>query len=196
MVDYRINLAKSLTSTVEERDRFYNRMLIYLVLGAAALIFVAYVSTINLLDYIENKQAHSQLLASASAEKGVDKAAFKNTDRAYARLQTYSSQISTLRVLLGQRKNSLPVVSNLFMDLPNEVILQSLIVDKDKLMFGLTMPPASIKSGDPVRKLKATWERNEELMTRVSTIRPLTGERRTVGGKSVFYVKFECILKK
>lgn len=194
MVDYRINLAKTLTSSVEERTRFYNNMLIYLLFCSSALVFVAYASTSNLLDFAGNKRAHTRLLAEASAETGVDKSAFKNTNQAYTELQAYSGRISEVRQVLGQRVELLPVVHNLFLDLPDKVVLQSFSATKDKMAFGLTMPPASVGAGDPVRKLKAAWESNEELMKRVASIRPLTGERRTMGEESVFYVKFECVL--
>ena len=42
MVDYRINLAKTLTSTPEQRRKFYNGMIIYLSVCAAGLVYVAY----------------------------------------------------------------------------------------------------------------------------------------------------------
>lgn len=195
MVDYRINLAKSLTSTVEERVRFYNGMLIYLVLCSAILVGVVYTSTVNLLGFSENKWARAHLLDSASEKMGVDKAVFKNTDRAYAELQSYSVHLSKLRQALEQQQELLPVVRNLFVDMPKDIVLQSLLADNGRIAFGLTMPPVSTERGDPVRQLKVAWENNEELTKRVSAIRPLTGERRTVGDKSVFYLKFECILK-
>lgn len=196
MVDYRINLAKGLTSSAEERTRFYNGMLIYLVFCAAALVYVAYAASVNLVDYVGNKREYRRLLASISAETGVDKAAFKNIDRAYAELKSYSGQIETLKQVLGQRVQLLPVAYNLFSDLPDDVALQGLVANKAKMDFGLTMPPASGELGDPVRKLKSAWEANEELMKRVATIRPLAGERRTMGEESIFYVKFECVLNK
>jgi hypothetical protein len=196
MVDFRINLAKTLTSSAEERTRFYNVMLIYLILCSTMLGIMAYVSTANFLDFMGNRHERSRLLASASAKTGVDKSDFKNTDQAYAELKAYSGQLSELRQVLGQQERVLPIVHNLFVDLPEDVILQSLLVSDSKLAFGLIMPPASAEAGDPVRKLKTAWESNEELMKGVTSIRPLIGERRTMGAESVFYVKFECILKK
>ncbi len=193
--DCRINLAKELTSSTEERVRFYNRMLIYLVICAAGLVLVAFLSSWNLKNYIENNHEHAQLLNSSSIVSGLNPSAFKNPDNTYDELRNYSNQIIILKQELGSRVQLLPVVHNLFVDLHKNITLQSLSASKDKLAFGLIMPPPSA-GADPVRDLRTAWEANEELMKRVSTIRPITGERRTIGKKSVFYVQFECILNK
>jgi len=196
MVDYRINLSKTLTSTVEERTRFYNGMLVYLALCSVALVFVIYISTVNSLNFLENKRDRARLLVEVSAQTGVDKTAFKNTTQAYAELEAYSKQLNELRLVLMHRRAQYPIISNLFLDLPDSVVLQSLLMKEGKLSFGLTMPSASAEAGDPVRKLKTTWGQNKELMKHVVSIRPITGERRTIGTESVFYLKFECVLKK
>lgn len=194
--DYRINLAKSLTSSIEDRTRFYNGMIIYLALCFAVLVYVAYASSANIHSYIENKQEHRRLLASASAVSGFDAEAFKNPDKAYAALQEYSNQIDMLKRVIAQRVQLLPVIHNLFAELPKGASLQSFSANKDKIMFGVVVPPSSGAAGDPVRQLTAAWEGNEELMRRVASIRPINGERRTMGAETVFYVQFECILKK
>jgi hypothetical protein len=194
--DYRINLAKDLTSTVEERTRFYNGMLIYLVICSAFLVYTAYFASINVQKYLKNRHEHLQLLRTASAVSGIELAAFRNPDKIYTDLETHALQITALKKALSQRVQLVPVIHNLFVDLPEGVSLQSLSANKSKMSFGLVMPPPSEEAGDPVQQLRAAWEKNEELMKRVSTIRPVTGERQTMGSRSVFFVQFECILEK
>jgi hypothetical protein len=192
--DFRINLAKDFTSSAEERSRFYHMMLIYLACCAVLLVLVAYLTSLNLTEYVQNKSEQRRLVASTAAS-GVDKAAFRDPQQTYTELNADSTQIGTLKKMLGQRVQLLPVVHNLFLDLPPDVALQSLSADKSKLSFGLVTPPVSDEAGDPVKKLRAAWESNEELMKRVVSIRPVNGERRMLGSRAVFYVQFECILK-
>lgn len=196
MVDYRINLAKTLASTPEQRRKFYHGMLIYLVVCSAAMVYVAYLSSINLKRFLDARWERAQLRATAASVAGLDASAFKNPDKTYGDLQAYSGRIVALKTALGERTHLLPIIHNLFADLPDGVVLQSLSADKGKVSFGLAMPPPSEEAGDPVRKLKTAWEKNEELMKSVASIRPLTGERRTSGEVSVFHVQFECVLKK
>ena len=80
------------------------------------------------------------------------------------------------------------------MDLPDGVVLQNLVASKNKITFALAMP-TSVNADDPVRDITRKWEKNEDLKKSVSSIRPLTGERRTQGDESIFYYQFECILK-
>jgi len=195
-VDYHINLAKGMTSSEEDRGRFYNGMLIYLVTCAVLMVGVAYLSSVNLKRYVDNNRHLKQLLSSASADSGLNVNAFKNPERIYSELDLYSGKITGLKKVLSHRVQLLPVVHNLFVDLPEGVTLQSLSANKSNLSFGLIMPPSSEQAGDPVRDLRSSWETNKELMRRVATIRPVTGERRMIGSKSVFYVQFECILNK
>jgi hypothetical protein len=195
-VDYRINLAKDLTSSVEDRTKFYNRMLMYLVSCAVLLVSVAYLASMNFSIYLANKAEARQLLATAAAVSDLDQAAFKNPDTIYKELEVHSREIASLRQILGRRVQLLPVVHNLFLDLPADVSLQTLSANKTKVSFGLVMPLPTQDSGDLVRELKESWEKNAELMRRVNTIRPLTGERRTIGDKSLFFVQFECVLNK
>ena len=57
MVDYRINLAKSVTSTPEQRRKFYNGMILYLSVCAAGLVYVAYTASFNIKEgYRANRQ--------------------------------------------------------------------------------------------------------------------------------------------
>lgn len=194
--DFRINLAKDMTSTEEDRVRFYNGMLIYLVICAAAMVFTAYLSSVNIVRYVQNNRECSHLLSTVCSVSGLEASSFKDPGETYAALEDYSRRIESLRQALGRRVQLLPVVHNLFVDLPDGMVLQSLSANKSKLAFGLSMPPPSEQSGDPVRDLRSAWEKNDELMKRVASIRPVTGERRTIGTQSIFYVQFECILKK
>lgn len=194
-IDYKINLAKDLTSTPEERQRFYNGMLIYIAVSAIVLVGVAYLSSMNVRTWVENKREREHLLSSVTMSSGVDFATFKDPGRLYDELEGYSQKIKQLELALEQRVQLLPIVHNLFIELPKGVALQSLAANRNKVEFGLVMPPSSA-GNDSVRALREAWEKNIELMTRVATIRPVTGERRTVGTESKFYVQFECILNK
>lgn len=193
--DFRINLAKDLTSSAEERTRFYKGMLIYLLLCSVLLVSVAYAASSNLRSYMKNKAEQQQLRTTTLAVTGLDPAVFKNPIPIYTALESHYRKIASLKKVLGQQVQLLPVVHNLFLDLPEGVALQSLSANKNAVSFGLVMPPPS-QDADPVRDLREAWEKNEELMKRVATIRPVTGERRTIETVSVFYVQFECVLKK
>lgn len=193
--DFGINLAKDLTSSDEERNRFYNSMLIYLAICAVFLVLVAYLTSMNVMTYLNNRAEHEQLVITTTAVSGIERSDFKNPELVYTELETYSRRIEVLKRLLGKRVQLLPIVYNLFSDMPEGVALQSLSADNAKLSFGLVMPSLSGQT-DAVKELRAAWESNEELMRRVSSIRPLTGERRTMNGNTVFYVQFECLLKK
>lgn len=195
MVDFQINLAKSLTSTPEQRQRFYNGMLIYLVTCAALMVLVAYLTSINMKRFFDASKEHDQILATATAVSGLDLSTFRRPDQAYAGLKTCSDQISDLKNALGGRVQLLPVIHNLFLDLPEGVVLQSLTADDSKMYFDLSIPPSE-DADDPVRRLTQTWGKNKVLTKSVSSIRPVKGERRTMGGKSKFYYKFECVLNK
>lgn len=193
--DYRINLARELTSSGEERQRFYNGMLIYLALCSAVLVLTAYLSAVNLKRYIENKRELSQLLATASAITGMDVATFKHPDKVYQELELYAGRLASSKQALSAQVRLLPVVHNLFESLPEGVALLNLSANRKAVSFGLAMPMASEESGDPVRKLKAAWEGNPALMEKVAAIRPVTGERRSMGSTPVFFMQFECTLR-
>ncbi|MEA2068886.1 MAG: hypothetical protein U9P12_06785 [Verrucomicrobiota bacterium] len=197
MADFRINLAKTVVNSPEERQKFYNGMLIYLVLCAAAMVYVAYLSSINLTKaYRANKQ--SRLLAkTVSASSGYGKAFYKNPDKVYGELDIYASDLEVLRSALSRRSHFLPVMSQLFSDFPEDVALQGLTASASskKISFGLVVPLSDQEKGDPVRQLQTLWSGNDELMQRVLSIRPITGERRMMGGQPAFFVQFECVLK-
>ncbi len=194
--DYKINLAKDLTSSIEGRVKFYNGMLIYLAICAALLVCVAYLASVNIKTFLDNSREQRQLLATSMAVAGLEADTFKNPSGTYAELESYSRRIASLKRSLGQRVQLLPVIHNLFLDLPENVALLNLAGNKTKLEFGLVMPAPSEQAGDPVKDLREAWESNEELMRRVISIRPTTGERRTIGEESMFFVQFECVLKK
>ena len=195
-VDFKINLAKDLCSSAEQRERFHRTMVLYVIFCGLALIVSAYYSSINFTQYVINRQERSKLMMTTLAISGLDGSAFKNPTKTYDEVQKYSDELATLRLALGQRTQLLPVLHHLFKDLPDDVVLQNLSTGKGKLVFGLNMPPATEGANDSVRELKAIWERNEEIMKRVSSIRPVKGQRRTIGENSVFNVQFECVLKK
>lgn len=193
--DYTINLAKDITSSPQKRSRFYNGMLSYLVACAGALVCVAYFSSINTMKYLKTRQEGLQQLKTTAAITGIPESAFGNPDAMYAGLEQQAIQVASLKKALEQRAQLLPVIRNLLLDLPEGVSLQSLSANRDKMSFGLVMPPPSEEAGDPVKQLRVAWEQSEELMARVASIRPVTGERRRVGSESVFYVQFECVFK-
>jgi hypothetical protein len=197
MTDYRINLAKSIVSSEEERQKFYNGMLIYLVLCAAAMVYVAYLSAASFLEaHRSNKQ--SQALFSAVAESSeFSKTFYKNPGDAYQELEVYATDLEILHKALAERSHFLPVMSQLFSDFPEGVALQGLSASAEnrKISFGLVLPLSDQTKADPVRQLQSTWSGNQELMQRVKSIRPITGERRMLGDEPVFFVQFECLLK-
>jgi hypothetical protein len=194
--DFQINLAKDLTSSVEDRATFYNRMLIYLVACAAFLVFVAYFASTNIMKYIDNQSVMRQLEQTTVSVSDVSKEDYKDPETALAELEIYSRRIGKLKSLLGVRVQILPVIHNLFVDLPEEVMLQNLSANRSRITFGMVMPAPSEEDGDLVTEMTDIWEKNEELMSRVVSLRPVTGERRMLGAKPVFFVQFECTLKK
>ncbi|HEY5653691.1 MAG TPA: hypothetical protein VIR63_04910 [Pontiella sp.] len=195
-IDYHINLSKDQTSTPEARKQFYNGMLIYLCLCFAALVLVAYLSSINIRSYVENKQDQNGLMKEVKAVCGIEEDSFRNPDKIYKALNADALQLQKLKQVLGRRTHLLPVIHSLFMELPEGVVLQDLSANRNKIVFDLVMPQVSEEAGNPVRDLQKAWEENKDLKQRVATIRPQTGERRSFGGETRFFVQFECILKK
>ncbi len=197
MSDYRINLVKSVVSSEEERQKFYNGMLIYLVLCFAAMVYVSYLSAKSFLEaHRVNKQ--SQALVNTVAESsGFSKTFYKNPADAYRELEVYSADLDLLRAALSERSHFLPVMTQLFSDFPEGVALQGLSASavNKKISFGLVLPLTDQTKADPVRQLQTMWSGNTELMQRTQSIRPITGERRMVGDEPVFFVQFECLLK-
>lgn len=195
-VDFNINLAKDITSSEEERLKFYNGMLVYLVVCAALLVLSAYLTSLNLNAFLQNRDERKTLIETTVAVSGVQEDAFKNPEAAYVELDMYSRKVRSLKKLLGQRVQLLPIVNNLFSEMPSGVALQNLAANKTKVTFGLIMPPPSDEGGDLSKDLREAWEKNEELMRHVTSIRALTGERQTVGSELMYHIRFECILKK
>ena len=196
MVDYRINLAKTLTSSPEKRLKFYNGMLIYLVTCAAIMVLVAYFSSINIKRFVDLRVERKQIEEASSALTGLDDTAFRRPELVVNEIKSLSDQIASLRNALGQRVHLLPIIHNLVLDLPKGVIFHGIVATDRKMVFDLAMPPPSEDEADPVRKLTRTWENNEFLKNNVESIRPVKGERRTVGGTSIFHYQFECIITK
>lgn len=195
-VDFRINLAKGMTSNPEERARFYNGMLIYLLICFIGLSVVGYIGNINIRHAVQNHRKQALLVQTAASVSGVSADAFQNPAALFQQLEDQAFDVAELKKALGQRVRLLPIIHNLFADLPEGVSLQSLTANKESMAFGLVTPPSSDDADDPVALLSAAWENNEELSKRVESIRPIKGERRTSGTTSVFYVQFECVLKK
>ena len=197
MTDFRINLAKTSVSSAEERQKFYNGMLVYLVLCAAVLVYVAYLSSVHIMEAYHANKENRMLVKTVSASSSFSKAFYKSPEKAYQNLEVYAADLDVLRTALSQRSQFLPVMSQLFSDFPEDVALQSLSASANskKLSFGLALPLSDREKGDPVRKLQASWSGNEALMQQVHSIRPVTGERRMVGDRPTFFVQFECILK-
>ena len=194
--DFRINLSKEMTSSPEERSRFYNGMLIYLLICFVGLATMGYFGSINIQHLLENLQNKALLEQTVCAVSGVHIDDFKNPNELFRQLEDQAVDIAQLKRALKQRVCLLPVIHNLFSDFPKGVSLESLSANKQKLSFELIMPLSSDDTEDPVALLSAAWESNENLMKRVATIRPVKGERRTIGSSSFFFVQFECMLAK
>jgi len=197
MTDYRINLAKTMASTPEARRKFYNGMLVYLVCCALGLVYVAYLSSLNIIEGIAASRQRTVLIKTVNAVSEFNKEFYKNPNEAFQMLNSYTSDLGILQTALSERSHFLPVIGQLFADFPDDVAMQGLTASAatKKLSFGLALPLSNQEQGDPVRKLQGMWTGNEELMNRVNSIRPVTGERRVVDGKPVFFVQFECVLK-
>jgi hypothetical protein len=197
MTEYRINLAKSLTSTPEGRKRFYYGMLIYQALCAGLMVNVIYLSSFSIIDGLRASRNKRNLVKSVTSVSEFSKSFYKNPEQAYAELALYSEDLTTLRSALAGRSYFQPVISQLFAEFPEGVALESVTasVASKKVSFGLVVPLSDEEGGDAVRKLQAAWTANEELMKRITNIRPTTGERRVVAGKPVFFVEFECLFK-
>ncbi len=192
MVDYHINLAKTLTSTPEQRRRLYNGMILYLFLCAIGMIYTAYTASSSVMDaYRSDRQRRSRIKA-VSSVSDFGKAFYKNPDKAYIELQLYAGDLDLLKTALGQRTHFLPVLNQLFSDFPDDVAVESLTasVSKNSVVFGL------VGSGKSVKAQQLAWKKNTNLNKLVSSIKQVTGEQRMVAGKPVYFVRFECILKK
>ena len=196
MSDFNINLAKGVASSPAARARFYWGMIVYLCVCALGLGLAAYFLVVNLCSYIDTSRQKRAIVFRAIADTELTRRDFDRPDTQYQKLSEPSAKLKELKMLLEQRVQLMPVVHNLFAELPTGVVLQSLSANQEKMLFGLVLPDSSVlDADDPVRSLSGKWEANDELMERVKSIRPVTAERRSTGSSSVFYVQFECVLK-
>lgn len=197
MVDFNINLAKTMVSSPEQRQKFYNRMLIYLIICAAAMVYVAYLGSRNLLQAIHANRERQVLIGVDTAVSDSGKAFYRNPDRTYQELDAYAKDLETLRDLLLKRAHFLPVLNQLFVDFPDNIALQHLTATASSktIEFGLVAPLFDEKGGNPVSALQAQWKGNDELLSRTTGVRQVTSERRLVGDTAAVFVKFECVLK-
>jgi hypothetical protein len=197
MADFNINLAKTMVSTPEERQRFYNRMLIYLVICAAALVYVSYLASLNVVEAVRSNREHQMLMGidAAVSESGRD--FYKNPDQTYEELDVRAKDLEILRGLLAKRAQFLPVLSQLFLDFPADIALQDLTATASSktIQFGLVAPYLDEDGESPISKLQAQWKGNKEILARTTGIRQVTSERRMVGDMAAVFVTFECTLR-
>ena len=191
MVDYRINLAKTVVSTPEQRRKFYNGMMIYLVFCAAGLVYTAYLASSNVIEAYSASRQRRQMVKAVSSASGFSKTFYKNPDKAYDELKLYAEDLATLKTAFAQRTHFLPVLNQLFADFPEDVAVENLeaSVAGNSIAFGLVGPGKSVKAQ------QLAWKQNAELNALVRSIKQVKGEPRTVAGLPVYFVKFECVLK-
>jgi len=191
MVDYRINLAKTVVSTPEQRRKFYNGMIIYLSLCAAGLVYVAYLASSNVMEAYNAGRQRRHMVKAASSVSGFSKTFYKNPDKAYDELKLYAGDLALLKTAFAQRTHFLPVLNQLFADFPEDVAVESLEASAtgNRIAFGLVGPGKSVKAQ------QLAWKQNSGLNGLVRSIKQVKGEQRTVGGQLVYFVKFECVLK-
>lgn len=190
MTNFNINLAKDMASTEEERVRFYNGMLIYLVACAVLLVFVTSLSSVNLKNYLNNKRERNQLILMASTVSGLDSSVFTSPDKIYDELEANSLKILSLKQALDRRVHLLPLVHNLFDNLPRGVTLQMLVADRGRVVFGL-----NVSSASQAADLTRAWERNNEVMSRITDYKQVKSESLKTGLQTGLYVQFEFTLK-
>ena len=121
MADFNINLARGIVSTNEERRRFWDRMLLYLSLCGAAMVYVAYASAININRYLDNRQALRAELATMASVSGLDASTFNDPETVYASAEERANRIGALRRALDQRTRLLPVVHVTSLTEPEDV---------------------------------------------------------------------------
>lgn len=192
MVDYRINLAKSLTSTPEQRRRFYNGILMYLVLCAAALVGTSYLASVNVIEAYRAERQRRNLVSAMSSASKYSKTFYKDPQKAYEELNRFSQDLVLLREAFVQRTHFLPVLNQLFADFPEDIALDRLeaSAEENTISFDLVGP------GKSVRAQQVAWRQNEELGRLVNGVRQVKGEQRTIDGKPAYIANFECVLKK
>ena len=191
MVDYRINLAKTLTSTPQQRRKFYNGMILYLSVCSAGLVYTAYLASSNILEAYNAERQRRTIIKSVSAASGFGKDFYKNPKKTYNELNLYAEDLSLLKTALSRRTHFLPVLNQLFANFPDDLAVEDLTASaSDKtISFGLVGP------GKSVRAQQLVWKSNKKLDQAVQSIKQVQGQQRMVGGTPVYFVKFECALK-
>lgn len=190
MVDYRINLAKTITSTPEQRRKFYNGMIIYLALCAAGLVYTAYRASDNVMSaYSAEKQRRSMVKAVSSAS-GFGRAFYRNPQKAYSELELYAEDLTLLKAAFAQRTHFLPVLNQIFTDFPKEIVVENLEASaaRKTITFGLVGP------GKSIRARQEAWKKNKKLNELVR-IKQVKSEQEMVDNQLVFSVSFEGELK-
>lgn len=197
MTAYNINLAKGFVKTPRQRRRFYRGMILYVLLCSTLLIYLVYMAAINLTNTYESRKRRRMMINSTAASSLFYRDLFQDPKTAYADMKQYAEQIAALNDGLSGRVDFRPVIHLLLTDLPLTVQIESLdaSAEGNKISFSLQVPITSSGSGDAVRGLLNEWNANEELMALINAVRPVTGERRNLGGENVFLVKFVCTLK-
>jgi hypothetical protein len=197
MADFNINLAKTMVSSPEQRQKFYNRMMVYLVICAAAMVYVAYLASLNLVNVVTVNRERQSLIMTTSSVTEYGQTFYRNPDKTYQELDIYAKDLETLRDLLLQRAHFLPVLNQLFMDFPDNIALQKLTATASgrSIQFELVAPYRDQQGESPVSKLQARWKSNKELLNRTTGVRLVTSERRLMGEMAAVIVKFECKLK-
>lgn len=197
MADFNINLAKSMVSTPEQRQRFYNRMLIYLVICAAAMVYVAFLASFNMVKVVQSNRERQARIATTSSMAESGKTFYRNPEKTYQQLDDYAKDLETLRGLLSRRVHFLPVLNQLFVDFPEDIALQSLTANATSktVGFALVAPYRDQKGKSPVSNLQTQWKGSGELLNRTTGVRQVTSERRLVGDTAAVFVKFECVLR-
>ena len=197
MADFNINLAKTMVSTPEQRQRFYNRILIYLVICATAMVYVAYLASLNLVKVVQSNRERQARIMTTSSVTGYGKTFYKNPDKTYQELDDYAKDLETLREILSLRVHFLPVLNQLFADFPDDIALQSLTANSSTktIGFALVAPYRDQRDENPVSTLKAQWKSSGEILNRTKGVRQVTSERRVVGDMAAVFVKFECVLR-
>ena len=195
MVDFNINLVKSMVSTPEQRAGFYNKMLVYLVSCAALMVGTAYLSSTHILSAAKAIKARNRLVLTMSATSDFSKSFFKDPEEAYQEFRYYAEDLEILHSVFKERSRFLPVMSQLFADFPDKVALQELNAKERYIEFEVVAPVIDDDGNDVLRMLQTKWRENEILGTMTKAVTAMTSERQMVGDTLVASVTYKCILK-
>ena len=197
MADFNINLVKSMTSSPEARVRFYNRMLIYLVTCAALLVGVSYLSARNVVAALRANGDRETLIREEAAVMEFGQDFHDNPEQSLKEFTAYAADLDILRSALEQRSQFLPVLSRLFSDFPEDIVLEDLKANAaDKSIEFLLVAPVIDEEGNEVlRALQNKWRDDEELRARANAVTQVSNEREMVGDILMSYAEFKCIVK-